>query len=743
MPERLRPKKIKEIVPDRSTKETSLNDDTEKIVESNLRESLNAGGVFSKVSNDALGRESTVVDTDALKRVIKELSARYVSSGRVAAPVSALFRALPSAMGAMQVLTKAQLERKDFTEKPLLYIPETPDAATDAVSIKNADFHHFVDDFADVQHRDQQPYPTADGGEGAISTKETRTAAIIFHPDFGDGFRNEKGTLFVRDKMTRKYRPFSGDFLKSYGVKAHDFYQPVDGRTKNSDSPQRSLRDVVIEDFPHLVEKGLIQPVRDLREQTHGRLNAKNQRIEKVGVSSSGSRMMRGVVHYIGKQFAGHDVRIIEISPTIGAVVDVSTGVQRISHTFNIVSRDQAKEGSNGFYLAGAGITRPRPFSAKTIALPRKADETKEKYLDRIEMTDRGLAHMLLKVFPKHPQLANMLRDRPLYEQTAIAETSYTLARSKQEAQFDHFVNKYGIDGARTFLVTAQNEVFQTQVFELEEDIDPEQLKNVFAAYGRVIDDIENLDRYLQSQFGEKGVKAIQDVTGKILKRASNVLLSAHLYRNNPEKLRALIEEVSTGTRLFTDACRTLHDRGELNPSEIAGSEFMVLPSGALGDLGLKMRDIQSQRYGPNGSKYNEKYPELYSALNESLKKKIENPEEKTHFYVYKKDGELVGFFRLDDQVDSRSVVVSKHLASVMGDTRFAGGKIMETLLEQTIASQNVPIVAECDRDGAIAQRYFAMGFVKTGEKEELGLPIYSIQLIPRASSQAVIPKAA
>ena len=79
-------------------------------------------------------------------------------------------------------------------------------------------------------------------------------------------------------------------------------------------------------------------------------------------------------------------------------------------------------------------------------------------------------------------------------------------------------------------------------------------------------------------------------------------------------------------------------------------------------------------------------------------------------------EGELVGFFRFDDRIDDEGKPY-KHLASVIGNPKYKSGKIIETLLRQTLIKEaTVPIRAECDPRKPVTQQYLDMGFVKTGE---------------------------
>ena len=324
-----------------------------------------------------------------------------------------------------------------------------------------------------------------------MSALEAKTAALLFHPDYGDAFRNEKNRLIIRNPDTREYTQFTGKFFHRHGITYKRFAHTENARAKDSPAQMFNIREGIAANLPNLVEKGLVRPVEDFKQMTYGRVHVSDQRVERAGVTPSGDRHIRGVKHYIGKQFIGKSVRIVDISPTLGAVVDMSAGGERVTHTFNIIPREQAKAGAANMYLAGAPLTQTRPFSAEAVALPRRSDESLEQYRDRIEKTDRGLAHLLLHVVPKYPALSKMLRDKPTYELASIAQAAYLLERDKQAKRFGEFVQAYGELGARTFLVTGNNDELREKVFEFSRSSSQEHVQKVFRAYGHLIDSID------------------------------------------------------------------------------------------------------------------------------------------------------------------------------------------------------------------------------------------------------------
>ena len=185
--------------------------------------------------------------------------------------------------------------------------------------------------------------------------------------------------------------------------------------------------------------------------------------------------------------------------------------------------------------------------------------------------------------------------------------------------------------------------------------------------------------------------------------------------------------------RIFLASCKQLRIQGALNPAEIRGSEFVTVSGGSfkgvLRQRAEEMVRLQRERYGPKEANYSQQYPEFFSELEQSLIEKINDGESRSRFYLFMHEGKLVGFFRFDDVMEA-GVLKYKHLASVIGNPEFKGGKIIETLLEQTLAKEaTVPVRAECDPSKPVTQQYLKMGFVKTGEFSAHGLPAWNIEL--------------
>ncbi|MFZ2556251.1 MAG: GNAT family N-acetyltransferase [Minisyncoccia bacterium] len=361
-----------------------------------------------------------------------------------------------------------------------------------------------------------------------------------------------------------------------------------------------------------------------------------------------------------------------------------------------------------------------------------------DKVLQLDTILGSGSASGVLELYARDVRdlIANKLGVR--LEELTITEQMHFLNFANQVLPtegkaIEKFAHKFGCDGLRTFLAASVDPKVGNEILEFGRIANNEKAQEVFSAFGKLADQIDKLESYLIQTFGSHNRDVVQALTERMLIRGRGLLGKAHTFRDNPEELAKLLENMNVETQLFTETCRVLKERGELKPEEIAGSEFAMVPGGSFkGNFRKTVGDmlrVQEERYGPSGADYKGQYPELFAALEASLKERIKDADKHSRFYLYQHEGKLVGFFRIDDVFEG-GALVHKHLASVMGDPKYKGGKLIETLLQQTLEKERtVPIYAECDPTKPITQNYLSMGFVKKGERDELGLPIWDIEL--------------
>lgn len=309
-----------------------------------------------------------------------------------------------------------------------------------------------------------------------------------------------------------------------------------------------------------------------------------------------------------------------------------------------------------------------------------------------------------------------------------IREQFYFLNYLKQTnvekvAEVGEFVSAYGIDGLRTFLVTESDPALRQEVFSFAQESSYDEGKAVFEAYGKLVESIDTVGEYLHESFDSKERGATGEVVERLLTRARTLLHSAHEYKEEPEKLVSLVEGIKADVHLFTDACRVLKTRGELNLETIKDGSLEKTIGRDLAPADTKvMRQIWDQRYAG-------KYPsELEAKLRESFEGALQD--DNAFFYIYRHDGKVVSFFRIDSKGADVHGLEHKHLASLMTDENISGGKLGEALFESALdrEQENSVLVGECDPGIGITEKYLELGFVATRYYLDQGEPTFAIE---------------
>lgn len=656
-----------------------------------LREDLSESA-FREWQDDQ-GHRFTVCDTDKLQARLRELVS---SGGRRSEQDTAM--ALKNLADAFPepVLTEEQVLRGDFNPKPLFYVPQDAVVGTSPLAIKKARFHFFITDVLEST-RMRTEYPLRDGEAGMLTALEAKIALAIFHPDYGDGFRSEDGFLYVRRGDEREYKRFSGTFLEEIGV--HKDYLTF-ATTKTDPASARNVRDGIRAELPHLVKSGAINPEKDLKQRLLG--TDEGKAVERVGVSNNGSRMIRGVLHYIGKQFYGKPVRIKEMSPTLGCVIDESSDPPRITHTFNIVSREQAKIGKDGFGLAGAALTQVKPFSAEAFGVTKTPGESPREYERRLEAADRVIAHTFLNA-------------------------SGGMSATRMEL-FRQFVHDYGYWGLRSFLAceyhgTDLGEAIMSFGYAHMRDEDERTANMVFLHFGRLLDQIDGLSAYFEKRFGRPAdAQLLERAAEQIRQRAARFLRSLITGNESYEGIVRAIEHAREDVVRYASAYAAVwkDTRGKFDPTKLEGYE--VYSSRELSGQAETISEMQ-QILRANYAGHYKDDPAFVDEVESYLTDALKNPN--TTFHLLRENGNIIGFMRFDVQRDGKGNPTEVYFGSFNVAGMFGGANIGESLFDAVMRSYKelgVPIRAHCDPKSPISQRIYLApgrgGFVQEGEPE-------------------------
>jgi hypothetical protein len=466
---------------------------------------------------------------------------------------------------------------------------------------------------------------------------------------------------------------------------------------------ERSMREGMHAELPHLVHNKLLNPEKDLKQITVGSESLEARPFERVGVSSSGARMIRGVLHYIGKEFYGKPVRITELSATLGCVVDEASGAPKITHTFTIIPREQAKAGKGNFFLAGANLTDRKPFSAQALGVKPIPGEAPAKYEDRLEAIDWAMSHIFLNV-PRG--MSSMEMDK-----------------------FRQFVETYGQSGLKTFLACEHyGSNFGRDIMgygnSQAERAGKHSAEVVFGHFSIIQDQVDSLEEYIAERFKTSAQKEVLQKAAENIKRRAARFLHDLLQQpvgNTMESYKRIIQAIEhseANAVTFSSAFRAMAESGSLAVEELAGyetygsEELAVRP-----ELFEAMRKMLHQNYEKHYSN-NAFKQEVFSYFDKALV----NPN--TTFHILKNNERVVGFVRFDKHLNDKGGLKDIYFGSFNVDGPFGGGTIGETLFAAVIEQYkklNVPIRADCDPNSVPTKKiYFPAGFAQEGEPYQL-----------------------
>lgn len=420
-------------------------------------------------------------------------------------------------------------EDKRPKPKPLFYSPVDKKSAFDIGKIKNSDFYLGLWEAGKRRRYDDTVQKTKDGEE--IPIVESALATIIYHPKYGDGYRDNQGTLFVRDPKTREYKKIGQDWLyRDMGFSGGD-------KGKQGDSIS-SPRIFLLNKTPDLVKYGLLKP-EDFKMMSSS-VSAERFKFKKEGIGSSGFVMIDGIRYYIGKEFSGKPINVHKVSEKLGVVTENSRwGGERVLFTFSLFSKDDTrlkKRGNKGnsdqsFYLeADKKTTNLQPYSPESFHVKRE-DEVEKDFERRVSEIE-DFEHLLKFSSDLLRETGLDLGQLSFEEQKVI---SFGLKNSKQRPEeVIKFAKTYGIEGLRSFFVADYEGKLGKQVLKIGDNFSKEEAERIFKEYASIIDLAGDIKEKLSVYVGgaeelSSAVKSRlgQDVYEGILRRSKDLLLAA------------------------------------------------------------------------------------------------------------------------------------------------------------------------------------------------------------------------
>lgn len=416
--------------------------------------------------------------------------------------------------------------------RDLIYIPDNEDSAFDPEKIKQSKFVIMLGEESGNVHLENRKYPTKSGK--SLNFESVQLATLLYHPQYGDGYRDESGKLLLRDPKTREYRPITHNLVRAYGF--------IGSGKRKKESFLYGSVSYLRNKTPELLKYDL------LRESDFRSISGQGDRPMLKEVGTRGVVMINGVLHYLGRNLEGRGV--VQIMPGLGGVLEEKDGETKLSHTFQIQSRGpelrkgKLKAGVKWDY-AGPEKTGIAPFNPDQF-FQKRLDESDQAYAERVKP---------LKNFEKILQFGTelyratgiKLEDFSLEEQVYLSAAADKLQERKNEIL--EFVKRFGADGIRTFLALEHGLEHGERILEIARRLPPEQAQEIFQLFTRLTetarDRSEEILNELQDKFSaltitRENIANALTARGRDLLNETYFLIAAGKQDRIPELTRSL-----------------------------------------------------------------------------------------------------------------------------------------------------------------------------------------------------------
>lgn len=716
--------------------EQNLNKDTSSVVDfagksfenkSEAPEREQREKVFTELENlGFIQKESgeTIFDTERFKKEIsksfilanKELSSFFIKYGeRKVAPT------LCKLLSDYKVISTEDYAKGVVEPKDLLYLPKNAEDALDIEKIKESQFYLTLKDIVSNVSYDKLNY----GDITDLDYREVLLPVLIYHPQYGDGKRDEKtGKLMVRKNET-EYQKFSSEYLyRKHGALRDN----VSGT--GIDSGRRFLRKVT----PHLLEKDLIRLADFQIKQGQGEETEINSR--KIG--RKGFVMFDNVRHTLGSRYENSSAH--RLSDTLGAIVeekDDKNREKKIVALFDVISKDEAEiTTSQGYKSASIAQSNPKVFNWKEFK-NKKEDETLEEYGERVEKME-SFEYVLQSERYLRDELGINLEKFSPKEQLMIARMLNSVSILKKE-KINSFIINHGDNGLKSFLSLEHGgQEMGEKILSIGEKLEKSQADMVFEKYAQLVEASSEVEAYITEQFGNENATEAREVAERLLVRGKKLLEivtdSTQLSPESLQKVLNKIEAVRKDTEIFKATFKNMREKGIEVPFEkmkdtrinsFSGQELLADPK-----MILKMKEIITKNYGAYPKEFQEM---ILASFDKKTGDSNINFEIATYKDPKKKDNsdngrELMTFLTMTTGSNGRLYFGSFNINNDI----FQGAEIGRAFFEETMKNYGqgeTPIDAHCNPEENISKTYIESGFTATDIVEISDVPSFSIAM--------------
>jgi|GEM_PF-5507096 len=353
---------------------------------------------------------------------------------------------------------------EDNKPEALFYAPESKKDAFDLNKIRSAEFHFGVwEIFQGIIDKKGQLV----GQPGAIddlTLMEATIACIIFHPKFGDGQRDEKGRLIVKDPNGETTFFSSGWLRKWPGMSSRASETGKPPLFELFFTNSQTMAD-------NLLKSGLLQR-RDFAR-------TKEMKTSETRINDNGQVAIGSVKHYLGRQYAG--ARVEPLGEMLAVVGTDASGNEIIVATGRKFKKDsvgviQRKFGSGIGFEAPADLCQPIPFERQNPLVADNPDGIDEK-IEKLRQLDNLQTKLNFDNQLKQAGAEARINFLPSFLQKRIQQNTSNLAEAFSSGL--ELAQRDGQDGLEILASVVDNKNLTVDVLRLLEKITTPELNEV------------------------------------------------------------------------------------------------------------------------------------------------------------------------------------------------------------------------------------------------------------------------
>lgn len=719
-------------------------------------ESLEKQGMISRSPEDLM-----LVDLEKLKSIAslptkeKELFKRSLGSiqrddkfgGRN------FFKTLTLLFEDQKVLSQEDYGKGERQPKDLFYAPKNKEEALDVEKIKQSQFYMLLPELVAVNDWENVEFGKIPSlkkdPQNGLDYREAFLAALIYHPQYGDGYRGEKdGKLHIkRSDRSGEYGKISANYLtKKYG--------PMGGYSGDKGGSLNNSRLFVVKNLPNLMSRKMLLPD-DF--EVHWETATTEKEIASKDFRQRGMVMFNGVAHTVDNKFFTEDKRFraYQLAPGMGGVIEEKEGQKKIVATFNIFQKETAKKSEKGFYLAGTPMTRAVDLERFS---ERQKNESEEEFQARMEKGNPAEFLMgednfenYLRVREKISKEADFnINKLPIEKQKQLVESMKEVEGGGAEERLLSLLREYREDGLKVLLAFSGNTQGRENIFKISE-IDPKLAWPIFRKFNRIADLLENareeIARFWQDN-SQPGKEQMEEIRRGYLKTANEYLQefsqlaelkSRELWKKRETELMPKIDSFSENVVLWANSFHAAQKRQESIPgSSLKGAveEFNMAKESIWERYGAKQdilsgeeieKDTQLREEIVSGYRENYKErPALADGLAAGYLEKIKAPKssQEMKIFVLRVGGKLVAHCRFDGEKDGQ-VYFGSAFVTGYKKGKSVGKYFLNEALD--VMGEKYHLHADCVPSEAICGHYISrQNFVVdkiTKDYEDLGEP--------------------